>query len=167
MSSMGPSLPQPDGYPDWDGLPRDELPMRFPFGPTLLAVLTGRRGFPAGAILSETLRYGAVNYIRGGKVETDEDGGTFVTLWVPAYEDQESYIREREEPAPHIMLGESDRWEIAGLALSALGAAMSHRGVYLGFLTPDSSFARPWQDYCRHYTHPPEFALGFWEYDAE
>ena len=29
--------------------------MRFPFGITLLALLKGRDGFPAGAVLSDTL----------------------------------------------------------------------------------------------------------------
>jgi hypothetical protein len=38
---------------------------------------------------------------------------------------------------------------------------MSHVAVHLGFLTTDSSFAMPWHEYCRHYTHPPEFAMAF------
>jgi hypothetical protein len=151
----------------WDGIPRDELPMRFPFGVTLLALLKGRRGFPAGEVLSETLNRGAVSYIRGGQIETDERGGTSVALWVPAYADQQSDVREREEPAEHVPLPESERWEIAELALAALGAAMSDRIVHLGFLTAESSFVLDWHEYCRHYAHPPEFALGYWEYEEQ
>jgi hypothetical protein len=141
--------------------------MRFPCGLTLLALLKGRRGFPAGEILFDTLNPGAISYIRGGKIDTDEDGDTSLTLWVPAFEDQQTYIWEREEPAEHVPLPEKDRWEIAGLALCALGAAMSHRVIYLGFLTPGSSFVLPWYEYCQAYTHPPEFAMGFWEYEDD
>src|SRR5271154_835432 len=36
-SSMPPTPPQPNPYPEWDGTPRDELPTQFPFGITLLA----------------------------------------------------------------------------------------------------------------------------------
>jgi hypothetical protein len=153
--------------PPWDGAPRDELPTRCPFGITLLAILKGRRGFPAGDILSDTLSYGAVNYVRGGEIETDDKGDTSVVLWVPAFKDQLGHVREQEEPAEHTPLSERERWRIAELAVSALGAAMSHVAVHFGFLTDDSSFAMPWYDYCRHYPHPPEFAMGFWDYDEE
>jgi hypothetical protein len=53
------------------------------------------------------------------------------------------------------------------LAFAALGAAMPDRVVHFGFLTANSSFALPWHEYCRHYPHPPEYALGYWEYESE
>lgn len=164
---MPPAPHRPAAYPRWDGVPRDELPTRFPFGLTLVALLTGRRGFPAGEILSETLRYAAAGYIRGGKIETDDKGDTSVVLWVPAFKDQRGRTRELEEPTEHTPLSESERWQIAELALAGLGAAMPDTVVRLGFLTADASFALPWNEYCRHYPHPPEFALGYWDYEPE
>jgi hypothetical protein len=141
--------------------------MRFPFGITLLALLKGRHGFPAGEILSDTLIYGAANHIRGGEIVTHEEGDTSVTLWIPAFEDQRSEIRDREEPAEHTPLSEAERWEITELAFAALGASIPDRAVYFGFLTADSSFVLPWHEYCRHYEHPPEYAFGYWEYAPE
>lgn len=108
---MPPIPSQPNPYPEWDGIPRNELPGRFPFGIALLAVLKGRHGFPAGEILSDTSTNGAANHIRGGQIDTDEDGDTSVALWVPAFEDQRSEIRDREEPAEHTPLSEAERWK--------------------------------------------------------
>ena len=167
VSSTPTTPPGPGAYSTWDGVPRDEVPLRFPFGLALIALLKDRRGFPAGEILAETLNRGAVNYIRGGVIEVDERGDTSVTLWVPAFADQQSDVREREGPAEHVPLGEGERWEIAELAFAALGAAMSDRVVHFGFLTPESSFVLDWHEYCRHYPHPPEFALGYWECEEE
>jgi hypothetical protein len=157
----------PAGPPAWHGTPRDELPTRFPFGLTFLALLTGRRGFPAGEVLSDTLCNGAAGYIRGGEIETDAKGDTSVVLWVPAFKDQQGHIREQDEPAEHTRLDEDERWQIAELAFAALGAAMPDTVVRLGFLTDDGSVALPWNEYCRHYPHPPEFAFAFWDHDAE
>ena len=90
--SATPTTPAGPGgaYPAWDGVRRDELPLRFPFGLALIALLKGRRGFPAGEILAVALNRGAVCYIRGGVIEADERGDTSVTLWVPAFADQYS-----------------------------------------------------------------------------
>lgn len=164
---MPPTPPQPNPYPVWDGVPRDELPLRPIFGLNLYVKLKGRHGFPAGEILADNLNRGALKYIRGTSIEVDDKGDTSVALWVPAFEDQQSENREREEPTEHIPLPESERWEIAELAFAALGAAMSDRVVNLGFLTPESSFVLDWYEYCRHYPHPPEFAFGYWEYERE
>jgi hypothetical protein len=60
---------RPADPPAWHGTPRDELPTRFPFGLTLLALLQGRRGFPAGDILSDTLNRGTVGLIRGATIQ--------------------------------------------------------------------------------------------------
>jgi hypothetical protein len=155
------------GPPPWHGTPRDELPTRFPFGITFLALLIGRRGFPGGETLSDTLANGAGGYIRGGEIETDDKGDTCVVLWVPAFKDQQGYVRDEEESAEHTPLREIERWQIAEMALAALGAAMPDTVVRLGFLTPDASFALPWNEYCRHYPYPPEFAFAFWDHDAE
>jgi hypothetical protein len=157
----------PGGPPAWDGVPRDELPTRFPFGLTLVALLQGRDGFPAGEVLSDTLRFGAAGYIRGGQIETDAKGDTSVVLWVPAFKDQQGYVRDEEESAEHTPLREIERWQIAEMALGALAAAMPDSVVRLGFLTADGSVALPWNDYCRRYTHPPEFAFAFWDRDGE
>lgn len=164
---MGPTSPAPDAYPNWDGVPRDELPLRPVFGLDLFVILKDRRGFPAGEILADNLNRGAIKYIRGASIEVDDKGDTSVTLWVPAFEDQQSENRERDEPTEHVPISESERWEIAELAFAALGAAMSDRIIQFGFLTPESSFVLDWHEYCRHYPHPPEFAFGYWEYDAE
>jgi hypothetical protein len=161
MTSAGPG----GAYPAWDGVPREELPLRFPFGLALIALLKDRRGFPAGEVLAQTLNRGAVSYLRGGLIEVDERGDTSVTLWVPAFTDQQADAHEREEPAEHVPLGEGERWEIAELAFAALGAAMPDRVVHFGFLTPESSFALDWHEYCRHYPYPPEYALGYWEWE--
>lgn len=158
---------RPGELPAWDGIPRDELPLRLIRGLDLLVILKSRRGFPAGEVLSEALNRGAVSHIRGADIEVDENGDTSVTLWVPAFEDQKTDAAEHAEPTNHVPLPETERWEIADLAFTALGAAMPHRVVHLGFLTADSSIALPWHEYCRHYPHPPEFALGYWEYEAE
>ena len=155
----------PGAYPAWDGVPRDELPLRFPFGLALIALLKDRHGFPAGEILAQTLNRGAVSYIRGGVIEAGERGDSSVTLWVPAFADQQTDAREREEPAEHVALGEGERWEITELAFAALGAAMPDRVVHFGFLTSEGSLALDWHEYCRHYPYPPEFALGYWEYE--
>jgi len=155
----------PAGPPAWHGVPRDELPTRCPFGLTLLALLTGRHGFPAGEVLADNLNHGAIRYIRGANIEVDDKGDTCVVLWVPAFEDQQGHIRELEEPTEHVPIPESERWEIAELALAALGAAVPDSVVRLGFLTSDASFALPWHEYCRHYPHPPEFAFAFWDYE--
>lgn len=167
MDSTPTTPPGPGACPTWDGVPRDELPLRLVFGLDLLVILKRRRGFPAGEVLSETLNRGAVSYIRGALIDVDESGDTSVTLWVPAYADQRTEDRERDEPTKHVPLPESERWEIAEFALAALGAAGSDRVVHLGFLTPESSFVLDWHEYCRHYAHPPEFALGYWEYEEQ
>ncbi len=53
--SQTPSTPaQPNDYPQWNGVPRDELPLGFPFGLSLFVLLKDRRGFPAGEILADT-----------------------------------------------------------------------------------------------------------------
>jgi PAS domain-containing protein len=157
----------PAGPPAWHGTPRDELPTRFPFGLTFVALLQGRDGFPAGEVLSDTLCNGAAGYIRGGEIETDAKGDTSVVLWVPAFKDQQGYVRDEEEQAEHTPLREIERWQIAEMAFAALGAAMPDTVVRLGFLTADGSVARPWNEYCRHYRHPPEFAFAFWDHDGE
>ncbi len=87
MSSIPPT--EPNAQPAWDGIPRDELPLRLIRGLDLLVILKSRRGFPAGEVLSEALNRGAVSHIRGADIEVDENGDTSVTLWVPAFEDQE------------------------------------------------------------------------------
>jgi hypothetical protein len=74
--------------PAWHGTPRDELPLRLIRGLDLLVSLEGRRGFPAGDVLSETLNRGTVGLIRGATIKLDEQGDTSVTLWVPAFDDQ-------------------------------------------------------------------------------
>ena len=61
----------------------------------------------------------------------------------------------------------SERWEIAEVAFAALGAADCDRIIHFGFLTAESSFVLDWHEYCRQYPHPPEYAFGYWEYDAE
>ena len=157
----------PGERPAWDGVPLDELPLRLIKGLDLLAILEGRRGFPAGAVLSQNLNRGAVSHIRGAKIEVDENGDTSVTLWIPAFEDQTTNAAEQAEPTDHLPFSETERLEIAELAFAALGAAMPDRVVHFGFLTANSSFALPWHEYCRHYPHPPEYALGYWEYESE
>jgi hypothetical protein len=141
--------------PTWDGIPRDELPLRPTFGLDLLLKLKDQHGFPAGEILADNLNRGAINYIRGASIEVDDKGDTSVALWVPAFEDQQSENRERDEPTEHTPLPESERWEIAELAFAALGAAMPDRIINLGFLTPESSFVLDWHEYCRNYPIPP------------
>jgi hypothetical protein len=72
---------------------------------------------------------------------------------------------EHAEPTEHVPLPETERWQVAELAFAALGAAMSDSIIHFGFLTNNSSFVLPWHEYCRHYPHPPEFAIGFWTND--
>lgn len=165
MSSMGPSSPAPDAYSDWDGVPRDELPLRLTFGIDLIVIL--ERRFPAGKLLADTLNRVCVRHIRGADIDVNERGDASVALWIPAFEDQRSENRERDEPTEHVPISESERWEIAEVAFAALGAADSDRIIHFGFLTPESSFALDWHEWCRHYPHPPEYALGYWDYDAE
>ena len=62
-----------------------------------------------------------------------------MALWVPAFEDQRSQIRDREEPAEHIPLSEAERWEIAELAFAALGTAIPDRAVYFGSSRPTAT----------------------------
>ncbi len=155
---------QPDPYPDWDGVPRDELPLRPLFGLDLLLILKQR--FPDGEALAETLNCGTIHQIRGGEVVVGEEPrDAMVRLWVPAFEDQRT---ESREEADHVPIAEGQRWFVAERALGALAAALPGRAVHLGFLTDDGpAYMVPWRDYCWHYTHPPEFALGYWEYDSE
>ena len=54
---MGPTAPAPSGYPDWDGVPRDELGFRPSFAIDLLAALKER--FLEGEGLAEILDWGA------------------------------------------------------------------------------------------------------------
>lgn len=156
--------PQPDAYPDWDGVPRDDLGLRPIFGLDLLVILKQR--FPSGDALAEILNWGTVQQIRGAEVVVAEDHtDAMVRLWVPAFEDQRTESREQ---ADHVPISEEERWFIAERALGALAAALPGRAVQLGFLTDDGpAYMVPWRDYCWHYTHPPEFALGYWEYESQ
>jgi hypothetical protein len=158
---------RPGELPAWDGTPRNELPLRTVFGLDLLATLTNRHGFPAGEVLADNLNRGALRYIRGASIQVDDKDDTSVALWVPAFQDQQGENRERDDPTEHIALPAGERWEIAELALAALGAAMPDRATGLGFLTPDSSFVLDWHNYCHHYPHPPEFAFGYWDHVEE
>jgi hypothetical protein len=164
---MGPTSPAPDAYPDWDGVPRDELPLRPIFGLDLLVILKQR--FPDGETVAEILNWGTVHQIRGGEIVVGEDqSDAMVRLWVPAFEDQRTENRERDESTDHLPIAEGQRWFVAERALGTLAAAQPGRAVHLGFLTGDgSAYMLPWREYCQHYPHPPEFAFGYWEYEEE
>jgi hypothetical protein len=153
--------PSPPGtYPVWDGVPRDELGCRPIFGVDLLLALRERH--PEGEGLSEILNWGTLENIRGGEVVVNqEDRVAMVRLWVPAFEDQRG---SREQQAPHVPISAEIRWSMAELALGALAASLPDRVVQLGFLENDGhAYMLPWREYCRAYSHPPEFALGYWE----
>lgn len=155
---------QPNAYPEWDGVPRDELGLRPMFGLDLLVALKER--FLEGEGLAEILNWGTVENMRGGEVVVNqEDRIAMVRLWVPAFEDQRTGSREQ---AAHVPISAENRWSTAELALGALAAALPHRAVHLGFLKDDGGlYMLPWREYCEHYPHPPEFAFGYWEYDPE
>jgi hypothetical protein len=159
---MPPTPPAPDAYPEWDGIPRDELPRPIVAGLDLLVTLEGRQDFPAGQAVSEILNWGTVSHIRGGDVAVNEEQhDAMARLWVPAFEDQAT---DAPEDADHVPIPAESRWGVAELAFAALAAALPHRPVLLGFLTnDDDAFMLPWREYCQHYPHPPEYALGYWE----
>jgi hypothetical protein len=53
---------------------------------------------------------------------------------------------------------------MAALALGAIAAALPDRTVQLGFLDNDRhAYMLPMPEYFEHYSHPPEFALGYWD----
>jgi hypothetical protein len=147
-------------YPDWDGVPRDELGCRPIFGVDLLVALKER--FLQGQGLAEILNRGAIENIRGGEVVVNqEDRVAMVRLWVAAFEDQRTGSRER---AAHIPVSAEIRWDMAALALGAIAAALPDSTVQLGFLDNDGhAYMLPMPEYFEHYPHPPEFALGYWE----
>ncbi|MFI4992440.1 MAG: hypothetical protein ACHQCH_02345 [Solirubrobacterales bacterium] len=162
MSSMPPTPPAPDAYPDWDGIPRDELPLRLTSGLDLIVTLEGTQNFPAAGALSEILNWGTISHIRGGEITANnEQHDAIARLWVPAFEDQTT---DAPEDADHVPIHADARWAVAELAFAALAAALPHRSVFLGFLTNDDDrYMLPWREYCQHYEHPPEYALGYWE----
>jgi hypothetical protein len=152
---------RPNAYPDWDGVPRDELGHRPTFGIDLLVAL--KEKFQEGEGLADILNWGAVENIRGGEVVVNPDDRiAMVRLWVPAFEDQRTGSRER---AAHVPISAENRWSTAELALGAIAAALPDRSVHLGFLEDDGhAYMIPWREYCRAFHHPPEFAFGYWEY---
>jgi hypothetical protein len=157
---MPPTSPAPDAYPEWDGVPRDELGLRPVFGIDLLVMLKER--FLEGEGLAEILNWGTVENIRSGEVVVNqEDRVAMVRLWVPAFQDQRTGSREE---SAHVPMSAEIRWGTAELALGALAAALPDRSVQLGFLTADDrAYMLPWREYTQHYPHPPEYALGYWQ----
>ena len=141
---MPPTSPAPDAYPEWDGVPRDELGLRPVFGIDLLVMLKER--FLEGEGLAEILNWGTVENIRSGEVVVNqEDRVAMVRLWVPAFQDQRTGSREESAHVP-------------------MSAALPDRSVQLGFLTADDrAYMLPWREYTQHYPHPPEYALGYWQ----
>ena len=158
MSYTPPS--PPETYPDWDGVPRDELACHPISGVDLLVAL--KQGFLQGECLADILTRGARENIRGGDVVVDQvDRLAMVSLWVPAFEDQRTGSREQQ--AAHVPVSAEIRWEMATLALGAIAAALPDGTVQLGFLDDGHPFMLPMPEYLDRYPHPPEFALGYWD----
>jgi hypothetical protein len=150
----------PETYPDWDGVPRDELGHHPIFGVDLLVAL--KEQFLQGEGLADFLNRGALESIRGGEVVVNQqDRVAMVRLWVPAFEDQRTDSRET---GAHVPIAAESRWRTAELALGAIADARPDRTVQMGFLDDDGhAFMLPMPEYFDHYSHPPEFAVGYWE----